>query len=663
MSKKILHNISGLVTAEDIATAAHITVQSVYRKKGLSEYRDKEVPSFTGKGRPTVLYRKDVLILFDVHSNLYESSDMAKTRKKRTDVGKKRSMSQEIWELGVPLIRNAYINHATRDCRLMCERVCAHLHDIGFPEADADKFYKAIMRSELARENSGVLHAENWEDARLRNMHRSKTTLTSATPGYDRFSILMDAGFAGKGFGACRIIVIDDFKRDAWVNLDGTPTMPEGLAFIDGLTGFPLLYEPCTSLTTAAVARGILKVAFMWGLYSNTVWVIENSKAMKNINIDGLISTLYTNEDLEDFKNQTWISQYFDGQPPSPIIHSLPHIPRHKSKAMIESQFNRIKHEYDAVDYALQFQGGNRNEAVTFTRARMPYFAGKDITKLPDDMKLVPYDEYWTQLHYWMYCDSEMSYIDRIRPKFRSIAKSLGINATLREVFTYFNDNSGRKTPELDIERYSKMLYFSQPERTKPHRLITPSRNNRNGINCTIDTQTVILIHNSFLQLIGHRVAVIPVPYDDTLFVVMRADQPENPQFVGIFKNQMARKLEEVPIVQKHSQIVRETCDRELDKVIEQSKQSMPALSPHREAIKNTTLTPNTPNLLSDKDSVGWIDTLQDDIVDNIEANQRSRAIVEVPLTPEQPKINFINNRRKAFLAEIEASLQEISNG
>ncbi|MEI6091021.1 MAG: hypothetical protein WCR42_11250, partial [bacterium] len=264
MNKKYLYNVGELVNADYIAAKAGITAKSVYKKKGLDLYKvEQTIPSPTGKGRPVTLYKIEALSLYNVLPSKYESSEMQKTRKKRTDEGRPRTISPELWEIGVPLIRNAYINNATGDCRLMCERVCAHLHDIGHTQADPDKFYKAIMRKETARDMYGVFHTENWKELHARNMHRSNTTLTSATPGYDRFSILMNAGLAGKGFGACRIIVIDDFKRDAWVNLDGTPTMPEGLAFIDGLTGFPLLYEPCTSLTTASVARGILKVAFM----------------------------------------------------------------------------------------------------------------------------------------------------------------------------------------------------------------------------------------------------------------------------------------------------------------------------------------------------------------------------------------------------------------
>jgi hypothetical protein len=92
--------------------------------------------------------------------------------------------------------------------------------------------------------------------------------------------------------------------------------------------------------------------------------------------------------------------------------------------------------------------------------------------------------------------------------------------------------------------------------------------------------------------------------------------------------------------------------------VIEQSKINQPALSPHRDSQKELHHTQHSSaKILSDKDSVGFIDLeqidklkddiidkLKDDISEKIEANQRSRAIVDVPRVPEQPKINFINN-------------------
>ncbi|MEI6089436.1 MAG: hypothetical protein WCR42_03200 [bacterium] len=671
MSKKYLYSVGELVNADYIAAKAGITAKSVYKKKGLEIYKsDKTIPSPTGKGRPVQLYNIEALSLYNIAPQKFQADDMQKnsiTRKKREDVGKPRSMSQELWEYGVKLIKEAYINHPVRDCRLICERVCAQLQQNGYPDADADKFYKSIMRKEPKRGKYGVFFADsqNWEVLRQCNMQNSKFALNSGTTRYDIFSIMMTGGLAGKGYGACRIIVIDDFERDVAVNHNGTPTKPQGLAYIDGLTGFPLYYMGTEDITTASVARGILTVAYHYGLYDDTIWIIENSHVMKNVNINGLINTLYSPEQLEKFKDYKWITALYH-QPPMPIIHNPPHIPRHVSKAKIESQFNRVKREFDAIYAPLQFTGGNRSESVTLTRARMPYYASKNLDKLPEHLKLVPLVDYWLDFKYWMYDDPVLAYIDRPRPKFSKIARSLGIKNTLREMFSYFDSPTEREIPSMNIERFSKILFFAQPSRTKQDRLLKLTTKNYSSISCTISTETVNLISEVFVNLIGHRVAVLPIPDDDTHFVVMLADRPDDPEFVGVFKNQYARTFEDADSMRAHARKVRTNLDHQLGKVIEQSKISKPALSPHRDAKKNTVLSPQTPDLLSDG-NVGWINNLQDDVVEGQEVNKLSRAI-EVQALPVheeniKPSINLLDQKRNEMLERARASLKGVSYG
>ncbi|HAT77268.1 MAG TPA: hypothetical protein DCS19_10650, partial [Flavobacterium sp.] len=468
----------------------------------------------------------------------------------------------------------------------------------GFNDADPTRFYKAIKRSERHRDIKGVFFSDpdgNWEDIRQRNMKRNQSDLSEAVPRYDYFAMLESAGLAGDGYGAGRIIVIDDFKRDAWVDKNGQAIMTKGLAFIDGLTRYPLLYMPCDEITTEAVARGILLVAFQYGLYPNTVWVIENSQAMKNANVEGVIKSLYTDEELMNFKNQTWITQLF-GCPPSPIVHNVPHVPRFAGKAMIERQFRLVKDEFDAVYFPKQYQGGSRQEAVTLTRAAMPYFNLTNVTNLPLDLQLTKYEDYWFMLWNWLY----ETFVNRPRISiFGKVSRRHGFQPTIAEAFDHYNHNNDRMLPQLNAERYANIIYFAQPNRTSQKNLITIK--NRHRLTCTIDGQNVNIVSDAITSnLISHKVAVMPcnLPGYEGQYLVMRADNRANPEFIGIFKNYIAESLAESEEFRKESRKIRETANRQLDDVIKKS------------SSKILPIAVDSPrNLIDGK---GWINQLSD---------------------------------------------------
>lgn len=641
------------LTAQQIADFVGIDVSNVRRKRGIDGFMYKSVDNGCGAGRHLNLYSFDALTLWG-HSTMtttnITSTSLVK-RSERSDKSKPRSISEDTWNIGVQKIKESYINHSQANLKLICELICNDLKIDGYADADAIKFYKAIKRSERSRDIKGIFFSDiegNWEDIRLRNMKRNQSDLSEAVPRYDYFAILESAGLAGDGFGAARIIVIDDFKRDAWIDKDGKAVMTKGLAFIDGLTRYPLLYMPCDEITTEAVARGILLVAFRYGLYNNTVWVIENSSAMKNANVENLIASLYTDEELLNFKEQKWITQLFGCQP-SPIVHNVPHVPRFAGKALIERQFQQVKDEFDAVYFPKQFQGGSRQEAVTLTRAAMPYFNLTNVTNLPLELQLTKYDDYWYMLWSWLYD----SFIDRPRLSvFGKVARRNNFAPTIREAYNYYNHSHDRKLPQLDVERYANIIYFAQPNRTSQKNLITVK--NRHRLTCTIDGNNVNIVSDAITSnLISHKVAVMPcnLPGYENQYLVMRADNRNNPEFIGIFKNYVAENLAEAEEYRKEARKIRETANNQLDEVIKKSSSKVQPV-----AI-------DTPHKIADGN--GWINQLSDETDSSgNDKNTYSKQLIESTNNIEETKpiitIKSSYSKLRELRANVQAQLKEI---
>jgi hypothetical protein len=315
---QLLYKNNNGFTAAQLADHVGVTRRAVSGRSGIEDFLIGLENS--GNGRPVKLYSADALKLWSVDPKTIKEIKSKKYRKGRTDKGIARSMSHDTWLVGVKLVKELYLNQAIDNVQLCCEEAEKRLIDAGYSDVSAKQLYARIMRNEPKRNMYGPFFSDpegNWKSIRNSRLRVNATKLSAATARYNLFAMLENAGIAGDGFGAGRIIVIDDFKRDSWTLRDGKLHMPGGVGFVDALTRKPLLLLPTESITTNVVAVGILTVVNRYGLLPDTVWVMENSKAMKNINIEQLVRTLYHPQEIADFDRgkHTWIKNLFGGQP------------------------------------------------------------------------------------------------------------------------------------------------------------------------------------------------------------------------------------------------------------------------------------------------------------------------------------------------------------
>lgn len=559
---QLLYKNTNGFTAAQLADHVGIRRQAFSKRPGVSDFLIGLENS--GNGRPVKLYSADALKLWSVDPKTIEEIKSKKYRKGRTDKGIARSMSHDTWLVGVKLVKELYLNQAIDNVQLCCEEAEKRLVDAGYSDVSAKQLYARIMRNEPKRNMYGPFFSDpegNWKAIRNSRLRVNATKLSAATARYNLFAMLENAGMAGDGFGAGRIIVIDDFKRDSWTLKDGKLHMPGGVGFIDALTRKPLLLLPTETITTNVVAVGILTVVNRYGLLPDTVWVMENSKAMKNINVEQLVRTLYHPQEIADFHNgkHTWIKNLFGGQK-GPIVRNLPHIARFLGKAMIERFFKIVKDEFDATRFALNYQGGNRLESVHLTVNAAPLMVGQDKNELPVGMYTTETAKYWDVLFTWI----ENDCVNRVRKVMYSGLRELhGVTApcTIQSVWERYTGgaNDKREIPSLDNERLARLLYFAQPER---HKFLVTLRN-AGHYQTSINNRNINIVHPALTSnYIGRKLATIAVPTQKNRYLVLVVNNDTQiPDFLCVAEDMTAHTIEEASSMRASVKHTRESIE------------------------------------------------------------------------------------------------------
>lgn len=467
-----------LFTVQEIAKIVGRNERTVQLKVGIDNYI-AGYKNAEGRGRPAKLYKPSVFEIYGMDpKNLSNPTpETANFNTRRADCGVPRGWDDEkLWYRAVKTCKECYLSMPVKNLSEAC-RMTVNIAKLNGDDLDYDKF-KSRMDRNRNKSNKwrSPYFAENW---RLLHdtVYKVKKNALDNHPftSYNMFSMFHNAGLLGKGYGSRRVIVVDDFKRDVWVDDGEKMSMPWGLLFIDGITNYPLMCIPADSINTDTIAAGVLLTAFAHGINEDTVWVFETSRAMKNPNIKGLIKSLYTLEQLEAFKLKShWVHQLFPGQH-GPYVNSPSHIAQSIFKSKVERSIRNYKDEFDGVYFPTSYQGGDRKEGVQLDLSGSPL----DIlslsqqkpgvpNELPYSKHLIPIEGFWERFQNFIWG----KYINVPRKYMYSDFKNtFGIkdHQSIKEVHDFFtSDSDGTFKPDMNnLERFAYVLYYAQSERHK----------------------------------------------------------------------------------------------------------------------------------------------------------------------------------------------------
>lgn len=555
--------MENLLTTKDIAEYTNRSVRAIQMNSRVDQYLDgyKNI----GTGRPAKLYKPDVLKLWGLdpknHSRL--NPDEAYSNERRTDYGAPRGIDEKLWYNAVSVCKECYLSMPKKNLQEACRITVAKAKMNGI---DLDfKYFENRMSRNKTKTNDwrSPYFAENWKLIHD-TVYRVKDNALNNHPftSYNLFSMFHNAGLLDKGRGSRRVIVVDDFKRDVWVDDNGNMDMPWGLLFIDGITNYPLMCIPAETIDTDTIAAGVLMTAFSHGINEDTVWVFETSKAMNNPNIRGLIKSLYSPEQLEAFKVKShWVHQLFPGQH-GPYVNSPAQIAQSIFKSKVERSIRNFKDEFDGVYFPTSYQGGDRKEGVQLTLSGSPLDVlnrpkpGVD-NDIPHSKKLIPINDFWSRFHNWIWG----KYINVPRKQMYSDFRStFGINnlPSIKDVHEYFtSDSDGTFKPNTDnIERFAYVLYYAQSKRHPQ----TVKVNRIHQYQTTIDGRLLRLRCDELDEShVGLKVCTISNPFDENEFLVMEVTNPEKPVFIGLAHNRIAMTMEQARAFQIEAQQMRES--------------------------------------------------------------------------------------------------------
>lgn len=554
-----------LYTVNQIAEITGKALSTIRRNKKINEYLDGfGDPDNTG--RRARVYKPSVIEIWGKSTEEISNPtpETANFNKRRADCGVPRGWDDEkLWYRAVKTCKECYLSMPTKNLSEAC-RMTVNIAKLNGDDLDYDKF-KSRMDRNRNKSNKwrSPYFAENWR-ALHDTVFKYKKNAVDNHPftAYDMFGMFKKEGLLDKGFGSRRVIVVDDFKRDVWVDDGEEMKMPWGLLFIDGITNYPLMCIPADSINTDTVAAGVLMTAFAHGINEDTIWVFETSRAMNNPNVRNLLKSLYSPEQLEAFKLKShWSKQLFPGQT-GPYINSPSQIAQSIFKSKVERSIRNFKDEFDGVYFPTSYQGGDRKEGVQLSLSGSPLDIlsqskpGQE-TELPHSKKLIPINEFWTRFHNWIWG----KYINVPRANmYNGFRHNFGIKnrPSIKEVHDYFtSDSDGSFKPDMNnLERFALVLYYAQSER---HRYTV--KVDRIGQYSTIidGRQLNLRCKDMNESHVGLKVCTIPSPFDPDQFVVIEVTNPNSPEFVGIANNRIASTFEQAREFQQEAQQMRES--------------------------------------------------------------------------------------------------------
>lgn len=572
-----------LLTTHEIAKITGKSLRAVQSHSQLDKYLEcygeKE-----GPGRPPKLFKPEVLSLWNKY---HVQNDISKKEiqkeQRRADYMVPRIYDSVLWQTIVRHTRENFLSMPVKNLKEAVRQTVTTAAFYGH-EIDGKKVYNKLKRNKTKTSNyRSPFYSENWNMIHDTKYKVKDNALNNhAFNRYNLFGVFRSAGLLGKGYGSRRVIVVDDFKRDVWVEDEGEMKMQWGLLFIDGITNFPLACVPTDSINTDTVAYGILKTAFENGIHEDTVWVFETSHAMNNNNVRSLIKSFYSKEQLEAFKSPNhWVKQLFPGQT-GPYVNSPAMIAQSIFKSKVERSIKNFKDGFDAVYNPTTYQGRDRDEGVQLTLKGNPLDAlamskpgvgmgevhnadSKLDAKTFYSERLLPAEAFWARFENWVW--GKYIQISR-RDMYKDFKQMFNFphSPSILEVHNYFtSENDGSFIPDMnDIQRFAYVLYYAQTYRHK----YTVKIKRIGQYTTTINNNEYHLRSRELNEShVGLKVCTIPINKDLSDFIVMDVTRPEDPEFICIAHDVTVRRIEDVRPAQIEAQQMREENTKRLREI------------------------------------------------------------------------------------------------
>lgn len=515
-------------TAEQIAAMARISPRAVNKRLENTAYH---IGNTTTNGRPMKLYKREAVHLWVKE----QDANSMKLRKKRSDSGK-RKVDAEMLEWLTSLVLMEYLAVGTRDVRSACRRAlnrAAEMVQAGvkpFALADIQEcahnewlYFKHVNRKD--KYGVGPAHVQGWADLHSSKWALHRDALSQPTVRYSFYEIAETLG-CREGWGYASYIMLDDRKADAWTLEDGTQAMVKAVYAWDILTGVLLWVEPCKEVNAHTYLRCITNTIAAHGLHC-PVWFMENSRAALANDIEGIVKTLYSEEDKAFFYSAEY--QLLFNANSSPIVRNSPHIPKGIGKAIGERRFKEIKRG-DAYCFPQSYHGAGIHEAVQLQRNNMPKLGSYTPTR----------SEYFDAIYNYAYTE----YLDVKRDNLIAWAKDKGRDNTYRAMMEYYKPSEVRKPSP---EQMATMLYYVLPSHEVKMRELGALR-----------VQMGHKVHNLRSELLyeysykGQVFRIIQNPFDDTLFMIYRNMGAKSlPVFVCMAKDFTVRSAQDSYMVEQ----------------------------------------------------------------------------------------------------------------
>lgn len=442
------------ITEKEIVSMVGVTRQAVNKKLCKNEHFCVGTRANPAGGRPLKVYRRDVLSLWDISSDVIR--EKSKRRKHYGTVQEGRGRKAEVAEYVAAIAFKLYLANALADvresCRLAISRayenvengVCPFTADDISKIKENEYLYKQyVMRKD--KHNVGVYYTEGWQQQWFAHNKKWTAALTKGTLRWDIWRVLENDFGACEGNGGGRFVGLDDRKSDVWMKDKlGNPFMAWGVYAWDLLTGELLHVEYDRTISSETYIRCILQVIFRHGC-DCPIFSMENAKAAVAYRVKNVIQSLYTEEDKKLLQQKEYRLLLKDDV----VSRNVPHIPKGLFKGTTERNFQEIK-AGEALLFPRNFQGGNKREQIELSRNNMPTFGAYT----PD------FKTYAAAIR--EYANTDL--LDKERDSLKKWAEYHGCKPTRRAMIEYYRP-AVKKQPSAKQIAY--LLYFTTREKAR----------------------------------------------------------------------------------------------------------------------------------------------------------------------------------------------------